>query len=162
MTKVNGYLVIAITVLIGIAIQILLIVSDNNDTPNQAVVDFTKAYYQLDPDMSERLCAKSQSADNVVKDYIESKRLEAQSMGFGINWLKYRPYHIETVSIEKSDNSGKIKMACKTRRSIHTIYSIVADIFHIGTYQEVEAVIDVVKEEDRWKVCGKLFSLPEV
>ena len=53
----NKIITITLSVLLGIFLQVLLIFGDMQDSPNKAVLEFTKAYFKYDKaGMAERLC----------------------------------------------------------------------------------------------------------
>jgi len=69
-------------------------------------------------------------------------------------------YHIETEIITQNDTEAQIRITGKRRVAINPAYPIVTKVFDIGGTYDVDETIDVKKEEDKWKVCGDLFSLP--
>ncbi len=164
----NRCLLISLAVLVCIIIQVLLISIDRNDSPHKAAVEFAKAYYQLNPSMGDRLCSTSQFMNglDVVNERIQQKRIAAEDLGFGLNYMKYRLYGIDTKilePIEENDTKIKIELKGHTRRSIHTIYSIIGSLpmLKLVKTHKVETTLDLVKEDGKWKVCGNPFSLPE-
>ena len=74
--------------------------------------------------------------------------------------MKNRLYHIQTQTISKKENEAQIRITGKIRVSINPVYAIVANLFNIGATHEVDDIINVIKEDGKWKVCGNLFSLP--
>lgn len=161
MTKVGTWIKLILVVLLGIFIQVLFILVDSKDTPSKAVVEFTKAYFMLDPAMSERLCSDMATAegDNVVDHYIQLVTKEARDRGLSINCLKSKLYHIRTYTISKNDTEAQIRITCQRRTSINPFYGLVAKIFNIGEAYPIDEIVKVVKEGDKWKICGKVFSL---
>jgi hypothetical protein len=147
---------------VGFLVQVLFSLADQKDTPNKAVVEFSKAYFQLDRSMADRICKKQLTADDVdiVDQYLYLASKEANERGFDINFLKNKLYHIETQTLSKNDTTAKIRITGKTRVAINPVYPVVAKLFNIGATQEVEETFNVIKEDSKWKVCGNLFSLP--
>ena len=47
---------IILVLIVGFLVQLLFALADVKDTPNKAVVEFSKAYFQLDRSMAERIC----------------------------------------------------------------------------------------------------------
>jgi len=74
--------------------------------------------------------------------------------------MKHKLYDIETETLSKKDNEAQVRITGKIRRSINPVYTIVAKLFDIGETHEVDEIINVIKEDGKWKVCGSLFSLP--
>lgn len=153
---------IILVLIVGFLVQVLFSVADQKDTPNKAVVEFSKAYFQLDRSMADRICKKQLTADDVdiVDQYLYLASKEANERGFDINFLKNKLYHIETETLSKNDTTAKIRITGKTRVAINPVYPVVAKLFNIGATQEVEETFNVIKEDSKWKVCGNLFSLP--
>jgi len=153
---------IILVLIVGFLVQVLFSVADQKDTPNKAVVEFSKAYFQLDRSMADRICKKQLTADDVdiVDQYLYLASKEANERGFDINFLKNKLYHIETETLSKNDTTAKIRITGKTRVAINPVYPVVAKLFNIGATQEVEETFNVIKEGSKWKVCGNLFSLP--
>ncbi len=153
---------IILVLIVGFLVQVLFSLADQKDTPNKAVVEFSKAYFQLDRSMADRICKKQLTTDDVdiVDQYLYLASKEANERGFDINFLKNKLYHIETQTLSKNDTTAKIRITGKTRVAINPVYPVVAKLFNIGATQEVEETFNVIKEDSKWKVCGNLFSLP--
>lgn len=153
---------IILVLIVGFLVQVLFSLADQKDTPNKAVVEFSKAYFQLDRSMADRICKKQLTTNDVdiVDQYLYLASKEANERGFDINFLKNKLYHIETQTLSKNDTTAKIRITGKTRVAINPVYPVVAKLFNIGATQEVEETFNVIKEDSKWKVCGNLFSLP--
>ncbi len=154
---------IILVLIVGFLVQFLFSLADLRDTPNKAVVEFSKAYFQLDRSMADRICKKQLSTDpvDIVDQYLYLAAKEANERGFDINFMKSKLYHIETETLSKNDTTAKIRITGKKRVAINPVYPIVAQLFNIGATHEVDETFNVIKEDSRWKVCGNLFSLPE-
>ncbi len=152
---------IILVLIVGFLVQLLFALADAKDTPNKAVVEFSKAYFQLDRSMAERICKKQLTNDDVdiVDQYLYLTAIEANERGFDINFMKNKLYHIETETLSKSDTTAKIRITGKIRIAVNHVYPIVAQLFNIGATHEVDETFNVIKEDNRWKVCGNLFSL---
>ena len=110
MTPTSRYLTIAGVILMGIVLQGILILADCQDTPRRAAVEFTKAFYHLDPAMSARLCKKhlgGQDSD-VVEQYILKVSSEARDRGLGLNYMKNILYGVETHTHMIDENTALI------------------------------------------------------
>ena len=153
---------IILVLIIGFLLQLLFSIADAIDSPSKAVVQFSKAYFNFDKSMAERICKErldSKTID-VIDEYIYLSAKEAKERGFGINFMKNKLYHIETETISKKENEAQIRITGKIRVAINPVYPIIAKLFDIGAIHEVDEIITVIKEEGKWKVCGNLFSLP--
>ena len=153
---------IILVLIIGFLLQLLFSVADAVDSPSKAVVQFSKAYFNLDTSIAERICKERLTSEDidVIDQYIYLAGKEAEDRGFGINFMKNKLYHIETETISKKENEAQIRITGKIRVSINSVYPIVAKLFDIGATHEVDEIINVIKEDGKWKVCGSLFSLP--
>jgi hypothetical protein len=153
---------IILVLIIGFLVQLLFSAADAIDTPSKAVVQFSKAYFNLDKSMAQRICKEWLASEDVdvIDQYIFLSAKEAKERGFGINFMKNKLYHIQTETISKKENEAQIRITGKIRVSINPVYPIVANLFNIGATHEVDEIINVIKENGKWKVCGSLFSLP--
>jgi hypothetical protein len=153
---------IILVLIIGFLVQLLFSVTDAIDTPNKAVVQFSKAYFNLDKSMAQKICKERLASEDVdiIDQYIYLSAKEAKERGFGINCMKNKLYHIQTETISKKENEAQIRITGKIRVSINPVYPIVAKLFNIGATHEVDEIINVIREDGKWKVCGSLFSLP--
>jgi hypothetical protein len=153
---------IIMVLILGFLVQALFTFADSTDTPSKAVVQFSKAYFNLDKSMAKRICEKRLASEDVdlIDQYLHFSAEEAKKRGFDINFMKNKLYHIETETISKKDNEAQIRITGKIRVSINAVYPIVAKLFNIGATHEVDEIINVIKEDGKWKVCGNLFSLP--
>jgi len=153
---------IILVLIVGFLVQLLFSLADLRDTPNKAVVEFSKAYFQLDQSMANRICKIQLVNDDIdiVDQYLYLAAKEANERGFDINFMKNKLYHIETETLSKNDTTAKIRITGKIRVAINHVYPIVAKLFNIGSTHEVDETFNVIKEDGQWKVCGNLFSLP--
>lgn len=162
MTQLSKNAGIILVLVCGFILQVLLSFADTRDTPNKAVVEFSKAYFKLDKSMTERICKERLASEDidVVDQHIYLAGKEAKERGFDISFMKNELYHIETEIMAQNDTEAQIRITGKRRVAINPAYPIVAKVFDIGGTYDVDETIDVKKEEGKWKVCGDLFSLP--
>ena len=161
MVRLNRSVGIILVLIVGLVVQIIFSMADAKDSPNKAVVEFSKSYFMLDKSMTKRICKKSLASDdtNAVDEYLYSAAKTARERGFDINFLKHKLYHIQTETISKNNTEAAIRITGKIRVAINSVYPVIAKIFNIGSTHEVDEIIHVIKEDGKWKVCGKLFSL---
>ena len=164
MSRLSMIAGIILVLIAGFCVQLLFVFASTEDTPNKAVVEFSKAYFQLDRSMAERICHEQLASDDVdfVDQYLYRVAMEAKDRGFDIDFMKNKLYHIETTTLKKSDNEAQIRITGKRRISINPVYVIVANVFNLSETYEVDATFDVVREDGQWKVCGNLSSLPAI
>ena len=161
MVQLSRSVGIILVLIIGLVVQVIFAMADAVDTPNKAVVEFSKAYFLLDQSMTKRICKKQLASQDahVVDEYLYHAAKTARERGFDINFLKNKLYHIETEIISKSDTQAQVRITGKIKVSINPLYTVVARLFDIGSIREVDEIIHVIKEDGQWKVCGNLFSL---
>ena len=103
MVQLNRSVGIILVLIIGFVVQLIFSMADAIDTPNKAVVEFSKAYFELDKSMTKRICKKQLASEDVdvVDEYLYFAAKTASERGFDINFLKNTLYHIETETISK-------------------------------------------------------------
>ena len=159
----NKFVVLATVIIVAFVLQIVLIGADRHETPGTAAANFSKAYFKLDADMGDLLCAvmKEDEAVDVVGDYLFRVAEEARAEGFDTSWKKMVLAHIELETKMVDENTAEVQITCVRRRSINPVFGAVAKIFFLGDSHKVEDTLTVVKEDDGWKICGQPFSLIE-
>lgn len=152
---------IIMVIMFGIFLQIIFMFGEAKDTPNKTAVKFTKAYFTLDKSMSGYLCKTLASSDeeNIVEKYIQKTETEAAERGLGSDFMKSRLFNIETETISRSDKEITLKISADRIVAINPLYALVSKLFHLGKIHKVDDSITVIKEDGKWKVCGKPFSL---
>lgn len=161
LSKIAGIILVLI---VGLFVQMLFVFAEAKDTPTKAVVEFSKAYFQLDKSMAKRICDERLASEEVdiVDQHIHNAAEEAKERGFDITFMQRKFYDIEIDTLNKTDNNAQIRITGKTRVAINPVYPIVAKLFDLGGIHKVDETINVIKEQGKWKVCGKLFDLPKI
>ena len=155
--KKSTTITIGLVILLGLLLQVVFCFADNIDTHHKAAVDFARAYFGLDGSaMSERLCDERRVVEgvNVVDKYIYLATKEAKDRGFGLFYVKDKLYKVKTNTISKDDVSAIVKLTCYKKPQLKSFFTG-------ESYKKVDEIINLVKEDNKWKVCGKVFSLPE-
>jgi hypothetical protein len=162
MTQLSKSAGIVLVLVCGFLLQVLLVFADTRDTPNKAVVEFSKAYFMLDKSMAERICKERLASEeiDVVDQYIYLAGQEAKERGFENNFMKNELYHVETEILSQSYSDATVRITGKRRVAINPVYPIVAKMFDIGGTYDVDETIAVKREDGKWKVCGDLYDLP--
>lgn len=161
--KQNGnYTWLVVVILLGAFLQIILVSADKTETPYSVAIDFAKAFYRLDPGMSDYLCEEVKTLDeeDVVANYIEAVRFETQQQGFGLNWAKSRLYGIHTHTVYTGENEAEVEFKAERRKEIHPVFAIVAKLFFLGETYQVNETIRMIKENGKWKVCEGFLPIP--
>ncbi|MCF8067285.1 MAG: hypothetical protein K9L30_01745 [Desulfobacterales bacterium] len=148
---------ILMLVVFGFILQVVFIFADMKETPGRVAVGFTKAYFQLDESMGDYLCKDQRSKDgvDVVKKHIDKMNEEARQTGYAPNYMKMGLYNIESDTLIRTSDFAKVHIKADKRRAINPAFMLVAKIFHIGKVYPVEIEIEVVREDNHWRVCGE-------
>jgi hypothetical protein len=99
---------------------------------------------------------------DIVSEYIASQSIEASRRGFDLGWMKSGLHHIVAETLSCSEEAAQVRITAERRKAINPLYAWVAGIFRIGESHHVEAELDLVREGNDWKVCGKLYDLQEI
>jgi len=158
MAKDNRITGVVLVVFFGIILQLLLGMADTRSTPGKTAVEFTKAYFSLDASMSEYIC-KELMEEDVVDKHINQVAQDAQVLGFKLNYMRSMLYHIKTDIISRDESEAKIRITCERKRLINPVFTIVGKLFFIGETYEVDETLNIIKEDGKWKICGRAFSL---
>ena len=152
----NRYVMIGVVVFIGIVFQLILYWADQCSTPTKAAVRFTEAYLKLDDSMSQWLCEKynNKEADgNMTSRYFEYTAHEARERGLSINIMRSKLYNLKTKIVSLEKDNALIRITGDKKVYVNPVYAAVAHIFDLGQTDQFNEVVNVVKENDRWKVC---------
>lgn len=159
----SKFLTFTSIIMLALILQVVLAVADQRDNPEKAAVEFAEAYFWLDPSMADRLCKDlTKGAENSpVQSYLERIDQEARSLGYEFNYMKQGLYRIEAKTTLKNADTAVVTLKGERRRTINPVFGLVARWFFMGEVHPVEATLNLVKEGDRWKVCGQPFRLVE-
>ncbi|MEZ4526805.1 MAG: hypothetical protein R2941_12865 [Desulfobacterales bacterium] len=153
---------LAVALVIGIAVQVILVYADAQDSPYKAATEFAKACFTYDKALlSDRLCEASKTAEDadVVGDYIYKARQEAQARGYSLGcYVKEKLYHLEAETVARTQDTAQVRLKFEKRSPLRTFFSKKDkhDVSH------VEEVIELVRENGQWKVCANPFSFAGV
>jgi len=157
--------IIGFVVVIFVILQGILISVGKADSPITAAVDFAKAYFMLDgPSMSERLCSEMAEDEelNIVNAYLNSVADRARALGYSKNYMKNQLSHISTELQMTAENKAEVRITGERFRSINPVFALIGKLFSLIETHEVDETLSLVKEEGRWKVCGRPYSLSEI
>jgi hypothetical protein len=161
----KNLMIIGFVVVVFVILQGLLISVDKVDSPAEAAIEFTKAYFMLDgASMSELLCREIVEDEEVdiVDAYLNSVAVEARSMGFSQNYMRNQLSHISTEVQMIDENKARVKITGERLRSINPVFALVGKLFFLIESHKVDETLTLVKEDGKWKVCGKPFSQSEI
>jgi len=164
MDRGTKFLTFASVAIIALILQVVLIISDNNESPAKTAIDFTEAYFKLDKSMEQYLCNElvEDAETNVVDDYLHQVTEEAQAMGFKNNYMKTALGHVETQTEMEDENTAIVRIKGERRRYLNPIFGAIATVFFLTETYEVDKTLKIVNEDGRWKVCGTPFLLAEL
>jgi len=162
MDQFRRFAPIALSVLAALILQAIFVFADCKDTPGRAAIEFSKAYFMLNPIMTERLCADRKMVGDIdtVNHYIHIVSQKAGARGFRLEFMKNRLYNIKTKTLRMDDTSAEVHLKGRKRFAMNPLYAIVAQIFGFSKSHEVDQTLSLVKKDGSWKVCGGLFDLP--
>ncbi len=154
MPPINKIAPFALTIIIGVALQVLFIFPDIKDTPTKAVTEFTKAYFKADIAMTDRLCEESKTVNDidVVDRYIQLKTQEATDRGYGMFYMGDSVYNLRTHIINQDESSIEMRLTGKAK-------PILKAFFTGEDAKPIDEVVRVVNDNGKWKVCGNIFSI---
>jgi hypothetical protein len=162
MAQFRRFSPIALSVLGALILQAIFVFADCKDTPGMTAIEFSKAYFMLNPTMTERLCADRKMVGDIdtVNHYIHIVSQKAGARGFRLEFMKNRLYNIKTKTLRMDDTSAEVHLTGRKRFAMNPLYAIVAQIFGFSKSHEVDQTLSLVKKDGSWKVCGGLFDLP--
>jgi hypothetical protein len=162
MLRYRLYAPLAVGLLIGIVLQLILIVGDARKTPNDAVISFSKAYFMQNPSMVDWLCEERKMFGDIdlVAYHLTTIAHEAKERGYSRDYMKNRLYHIRTTLLRQDDETAEVRITGRRRFAMNPLYDLIGQLFGFTEARSVEAVLTVVKEDGRWKVCGSPFRFP--
>jgi hypothetical protein len=157
MRKGISLTVIGGTILLAVFLQILFVYADQKATPGRVAREFSKAYYALDPAMETMLCQELQAESTLVQDFLHRKSVEARERGFNPSFLRSQLYHVETQILSMDQETAQVLLTAERKTAINPVFAYVGKLFSLGETHEVEHVLTLMREEDRWKVCSDFF-----
>ena len=153
MKQSEKFIPIALTLIIGIVMQLLFIVSDSKDTPARAVVRFAKAYFKADPALADYVCEESLTSDDedLVDQYLAARRGEAEARGLGMFYLRNKLYNVRTHHVASSAEGVEIRLTADLKPPLKAFFT-----------KEESRPFDhrfkLINDGGTWKVCGNVFE----
>ena len=166
MLTAKNIMIFGSVIVIFVILQAILILSNGKvDSPAEAAVEFTKAYFMLDgTSMTENLCnelSEDEEAD-IVGGYLYHSAEKARAMGFLPSYMKNQISHVKTKINMTDENNAKVRITGERLRSINPVYAIIGRLFCLIETHKVDETLTLVKEDGKWRVCSKPFSLSEI
>ncbi len=155
--------VVFVMILLGIFFNASFVLADSTQSPSQVAVEFSKAYFKLDPSMKELLSEERQINEDevdVVEILIDKTKQEAETLGYSEGFMKTGLKNISTRLVDIDDSSATVIVKAERKRSVNCIYEFIGSVFDLGETYEVDEAINLVKEGDEWKITGNPYQLP--
>ncbi len=153
---------ITLVLLLAIVLQAIFAVADSRETPHRTAIAFSQAYFRLDPAMASMLCGASLGKeDAAVAKYLQTVGTDARQRGYDPSMLKSALYNIETHTLSQTDQAAKVRLNAEKRSAINPIFAYVAKLFNLSGAERIEATLDLVRQDGKWKVCGQPFDLSQ-
>jgi hypothetical protein len=149
----NRYVIIGLVVCLGILVQLSLYFLDQRDTPTKVAVRFTEAYLKLDDSMSRWLCQKDNDDGNATSRYLEYAAGEAHERGLSVGIMRSKLHNLKTEIVSLETDKAQIRITGDKKVYVNPIYALVAYIFDLGQTDQFNEIVNVVKENNCWKVC---------
>lgn len=150
---------LVVSVVVAAVLQLGLIGADCRQTPIKVAKNFTGAYYYLDSDMQDYLCAGLAENGELVNDYLYQKGVEASQRGLSTNYLRHKFMKMHASVVDSGDDTMKVHITGSTRVCINPAFMLVGKLFKVGDDHPVDATLELVKENNSWRVCGSPFGL---
>jgi len=159
----DSKLALGAVLLIGLLLQLIMVAADTRNTPNDAAIAFSKAYFGLCPELAQTMANNGVNEDeiDVADAYLHSKYLEAASRGYELKRLRKSFSYIHIKTIAQDANTATVHIKGTTRITINPVFGFVGKIFFLTTPTTVEETINLVRENGKWKVSGQPFELAD-
>jgi hypothetical protein len=150
-----------LVVVLAVCLQVAFVFADCKQSATETAIDFSKAYFLLDADMGKYMCSDlvGEDDESAATTYIHAKTNEARQRGFGTGMVRKMITHLETETLTQDDESATIHLSGRNITCIHPVFAYVAKLFRLGKIDTFEETLDLIKEDDGWKVCGEPFGL---
>lgn len=146
---------LTMVIVLGVLVQSLLFMAENQDSPRKAALEFSEAYFGVDWSMEDRICNERLvvSGVDVVDEYIEGAEADARARGFELScFVRERLYNVGTTIVSQDKDSATVRINGRAKSPVRAFFT--------GESKPVDAEISVVREDGQWRVCGALFELP--
>ena len=152
--KIRDYSILALVVLLGVFVQVFLVTASSKETPAGAAEEFTRAFFNLDPAMTERMCADLKADEEAVDNLIHDTRMRAQARGFSPGYMRMHLFQVESSVLTQDEQTAQVHLKSEMRRNIHPAFAIFAKMWDLGESHDLDETLELVKEGDQWKVCA--------
>ena len=134
------------------------------NSPEDTVVDFSKAYYMIDPEMAAYLPEEAKVNEDGVEIftlYCEQIEKKAHNQGYKPSYFKMSLSDIDTEVLSSDDETAKVRITATRKRSINPLYKIVGSLYSIQDALKLDRVVTVINENGDWKIAPGTYGLPQ-
>lgn len=131
-------------------------------SPEDTVVDFSKAYFMLDPDMENYLSEEGKVNDegkDLMELYFEKIQEQSRNQGYEPSYFQMSLSKVKTEVLSSDAEMAKIRITGIKKRSINPLYKVVGAMFSIQDGHKLDRIITVVNENGAWKIAPGVFEL---
>ena len=161
MEQGSRFFIIVSVLILGIILQLFLGFADSRQTPARTAAAFSKAYFDLDPSMADYLCEEYTADEGFdpVANHLRQIADDARVSGFEFNYMRSRLFSLHTEILSENEDQATVHVTADRKRNINPIFTIVGNLFRIGETHKVDETLELVKEDGKWKVCGRAYDL---
>lgn len=159
MDRFRNVIPLTLVLLLGILVQVGLVAVDSKETPARAAVAFTEAFYKLSPTVTDHMCGDLLEDRDLVEERFHQAAAEARTKGFSDAYPRMQLFHLEAVVLAEDETSAQVKLNASMKRAIHPAFAYFLRLWNMGATYQLDEVVDMVKEDGRWKVCGYDYAL---
>ena len=148
-----NYVRITLTLLIALFLQVLFVFADGKESPTKAALEFMEAYVSIDPAMAERICKEQLTVEDasVVNSYILDQTAKAEQLGYKVSYLRDNLYHVKIDLLSGDYQAAKVHIRAERKCPLRSFFN--------GTTRYVDETLDLIWEDNKWKVCSDLSSM---
>ncbi len=161
MTPMKRILPLLLVLVLAAVLQAGFIQSEKKQTPYSAAIDFTRAYFQLDPSMANDIASGGQSGNlsAPVAAFLQRTKGQTAERGFGLGMARSMLYDVKTQTVQTSPTEAKVHLTADRRTAINPVFFQIARMFDLGKIYPVDATLHMCKQDGKWKVRLPVFDL---
>lgn len=159
MDRFRNLIPLVLVVLLGVLVQVVLVAAETKDSPTRAAVAFTQAFYRMSPGVTDYMCSDLQEEQDLVDGLFYEAAAEARTQGFSDAYPRMQLFHVQAVVLDQDEAAAQVRLTASMKRAIHPTFAFFLKMWNMGATYQLEEVVELVKEDGRWKVCGHGYAL---
>ena len=159
MDRFRNLIPLVLVIMLGVLVQVVLVAAQTKEAPADAAVEFTKAFYKMSPSVADRMCGDLLEDEDQISDVFYEAVAEARKRGFSSSYPKMQLFNVHAMVLAEDDSSAQVELNCSMKRAIHPAFAYFLKMWNMGETYHLDEVVDLVKEDGRWKVCGYNYAL---